>query len=55
MTMTLEDFKPDLVDQIIPFRSFKPLQDPREHRLKLVGKATVLHCPWRKYAILYIH
>lgn len=37
--MALEEFTVDLVQQVIPFRSPNPLEDPREHRLRLVRTA----------------
>ncbi|CDJ49028.1 CMGC kinase, putative [Eimeria brunetti] len=36
--MALQDFTVDLTQQVIPFRSPNPLEDPREHRLRLVER-----------------
>ncbi|CDJ55943.1 CMGC kinase, putative [Eimeria maxima] len=36
--MALQEFTVDLLQQVIPFRSPNPLEDPREHRLRLVER-----------------
>ncbi|KAL8441809.1 hypothetical protein Emag_006883 [Eimeria magna] len=36
--MTHDEFAVDLIGQTIPFRSPNPLEDPREHRLRLVER-----------------
>ncbi|CDJ42198.1 CMGC kinase, putative [Eimeria tenella] len=36
--MALQEFTVDLIQQVIPFRSPNPLEDPREHRLRLVER-----------------